>query len=390
MQPIRVLHLLKTAVGAAWALHQMRELVRLGVEVHVALPDGPLVARCQDAGIHVHVAQFDMPVRAPWRVPVVAARLRNLVATLNPDLIHSHFVGTTLMMRLALGTTHPTPRIFQVPGPLHLESPFFRRAELATAGPHDCWIGSCRWTCDTYLKMGIDPARVFLSYYGTDISRFARRERGKLRSEIGAPPERRIIGMVAYMYPPKWFLGQYRGLKGHEDLIDAVRILVDAGHDVQAVFVGGAWNGAHAYEGRVRRYGYERLKDRAVFLGTRHDVLELYPDFDVAVHPSHSENVGGAVESLLLGVPTITTNVGGFPDVMTDGESGLLVPPRNPNRLAEAIEATLSDPERARLRAERGRERVRRLFDVRTTAAQVAAIYETILMSRRIACTAVI
>ncbi len=378
-RPIRVLHLLKTSVGATWALRQVRELVRLGVEVHVALPEGPLVAHYKAAGVHVHLARFDFPVQTPWRAPGIIAGLRHLVHTVQPDCIHSHFVGTTLTMRLALGRAGRIPRIFQVPGPLHLESPFFRRAELAVAGPADYWIASCRWTCDAYQAMGVARKHVFLSYYGTDVEDFVRGRGGKLRTEPGIVPGRPIVGMVAYMYGPKWVLGQKRGLKGHEDLIDALRIVIDSGLDLQAVFVGGAWNGAHDYERRVRAYGHERLGERAVFLGTRNDVPDLYPDLDVVAHPSHSENVGGAAESLLLGVPTVATNVGGFPDVVVDGVSGWLVPPRDPPRLAAAITAAIHDPVRARVMAEHGSRRVRELFDVRVTAAQIADIYQTIL-----------
>lgn len=374
-RPIRVLQLLKTAVGATWALRQVRELVRLGVDVHVALPAGPLVAQYQAAGAIAHLAQFDFPTRAPWRLPAMAGALRSLVRQIQPDVIHSHFVGTTLTMRLALGRTCQIPRVFQVPGPLHLESPFFRRMELAVAGPADYWIGTCRWTCDAYQRYGVEQRRIFLSYYGTDVERFTPGGAGKLRAELDIAPEQPIIGMVAYMYGPKWYMGQRRGLKGHEDLIDALRLMLDSGIDLRAVFVGGAWNGALEYERRVREYGDARLGGRAIFLGTRHDVVDLYPDLDVVAHPSHSENVGGAAESLLLGVPTVATEVGGFPDVVVPGESGWLVPPRDPSRLAAAITAALNDRRRARAMAERGRERVRQLFDVRTTAAEVAAVY---------------
>lgn len=374
---MRVLHLLKTAVGATWALRQMRQLVELGVNVHVALPDGPLVPQYRAAGVTTHLDQFDLPIRRPQAWPALFARLRALVNTVQPDIIHSHFVGTTLAMRLALGRSHSIPRLFQVPGPLHLEHPFFRRAEIASAGPADSWIGSCRWTCDCYLRCGIAPERVFLSYYGIDTDAFVPAAPGALRAELGLRPEQRVVGMVAYMYAPKRYLGQSRGLKGHEDLIDALALVRQQRHDVIGVFVGGAWNSATAYEQRVRAYGRQRLADAAVFLGTRRGVAALYADFDVVVHPSHSENVGGAAESLLLAVPTISTDVGGFPDVVIPGETGWLVPPRSPARLAAAIHEALDHPARARELAANGQRLTRRLFAVRRTAREVYDIYRT-------------
>src|SRR5262245_42471446 len=117
----KVLHLVKTSDGANWALEQMRELVRLGVEVHVALPPGGAhVPDYEAAGVTVHPLQTDFPIRKPWLAPSMFKDFRLLVAELNPDIIHSHFVGTTLTMRLAIGKTHPIPHIFQVPGPLHV------------------------------------------------------------------------------------------------------------------------------------------------------------------------------------------------------------------------------------------------------------------------------
>ena len=101
---MRVLHLVKTSVGAAWALRQMRELVRLGVEVHAAVPAaGPLTRRYAEVGVTVHQDNFDLPIRRPREALVRMRRLRRLVDEIRPDLIHSHFVGTTLTMRLALG-----------------------------------------------------------------------------------------------------------------------------------------------------------------------------------------------------------------------------------------------------------------------------------------------
>jgi glycosyltransferase involved in cell wall biosynthesis len=358
----------------------MRMLRALGVEVHVALPpDGPLAAECAAAGVVVHRAAIDFPARRPWAFAAVARQIRALVDGVEPDLIHSHFVGTTVSMRLALGREHPTPRVFQVPGPLHLEHVFFRRAELLAAGAHDYWIGSCRWTVDRYGRCGVTADRRFLSYYGTDLATYTTAARGALRAELSLPARTRIVGMVAYMYAPRAVLGQWRGLKGHEDLIDAVALCVEQGRDVVAVFIGGAWKGASRYERRVREYGRRRLGARAVFLGTRLDVPRLYPDIDIAVHPSHSENVGGAAESLLMGVPTIATAIGGFPDVIRHGETGWLVPPRRPSALADAIGEALDDPVRARRMALEGQRRARQMLDVRESARQVKAIYETIL-----------
>lgn len=377
---MKVLHLLKTSVGASWALRQIRELVKLDIEVHVALPGGgPMVGRYDDIGAVEHYLQTDFPTRALWKSFGVSKQLSELVDSIHPDIIQSHFVGTTLSMRLFLKGKRNVPRIFQVPGPLHLEHPFFRQIEIATANISDVWIGSCKWTCDRYKQSGIASQRIFLSYYGTDIETYVPKPPGKLRKELRLEHHCNIIGMVAYMYAPKRYLGQNRGLKGHEDLIDAFRICLDHDPNIRCVIVGGAWNNATKYELAVRNYAQEKCGDKIIFLGTRQDVPDIYADFDVAIHPSHSENVGGAVESCLLGVPTIATKVGGFPDLIRDGETGWLVPPKNPQELASAILEALNNPAEAKKRALSGQKLARDLFDVRRTAAEVKSIYSQIL-----------
>src|SRR5688500_20117723 len=90
---MKVLHLAKTSIGATWALRQMRELVKLGVEVHVAIPPGPLIEKYEHAGIHVHLGQFDFPMRRSHQLPPRMRAFEQLVANVQPDLIHSHFVG---------------------------------------------------------------------------------------------------------------------------------------------------------------------------------------------------------------------------------------------------------------------------------------------------------
>ena len=376
---LRVLHLVKTSTGASWAFRQTRELVKLGIEVHVALPPNGNSSILENSGMTVHRLQPDLPINQPWIWPRRLKQLRALISYVNPHVIHSHFVGTTLAMRLSLGKTHWTPRLFQVPGPLHLEHKFFRELDVSTAGPVDRWVASCQWTYDRYLNEGIRKDRVFLSYYGIDLNSFSNAYPGKLRCELGLASQSPLIGMVAYMYPPKHYLGQKRGIKGHEDLIDAVALCRQRLPGIKVVFIGGAWNNATGYERTIHRYARQRLGNGAIFLGTRNDVNQLYPDLDVAVHPSHSENLGGAGESLLSCIPTIATNLGGFPDIVIPNQTGWLVPAHDPVRLADTIIEVLRDPLRARRLAEAGRERVRHLLDIRENARQIKEIYDSVL-----------
>jgi len=378
---MKALHLLKTSVGARWALLQLRELTALGVECHVVLPeDGGLAPQYTAAGVTVHVLDLNAAPLTP-RFFASARSLASLVARLDPDVVHSHFVATTLLMRYALRGQRAR-RVFQVPGPLHLENSVIAGVEVATAGSSDFWIASCEWTRQRYRALGIAAKRVFLSHYGSDLDACRPVAGGALRAELNLPEPTRIAGMVAYCYKPKTYLGSRRGIKGHEDFIDAIGLLRRQGVDVVGVIAGGAWKGAESYYEAVQAHARNNADARVLFLGTRRDIASVYADLDVAVHPSLSENLGGAAESLLFGVPTVTTNIGGFPDLITEGTTGRMVPPRNPVQLADAMGALLADRTGAAAMAVEGRRHARELLDVRRTAGQIASIYREISGSR--------
>lgn len=378
---MKVLHIVKTATGATWVYHQVRVLRKLGLEIVVALPSATegLAPRYRECGAEVMPVDLDFPAQRPWRLPTILQACRALVQQVKPDLIHTHHVGTTLVTRLALGKRSPIRRLFQVAGPLHLEHAFFAWLDRQTAGPADSWIATCRWTQQKYLEMGISAERVWLCYAGTDISPFGTARTNKLRRELGVAHEAPLVGMVAYMYAPRLLLGQTRGLKGHEDFIAAMRLLRERRPDALGVIIGGPWGNANRYERRLRDMGRDLCGGSLIFTGHRADVAEIYPDLDVAVVPSRSENLGGAVEPLLCGVPVVATCVGGLPDAVREGETGWLVPPRAPDALARGVLRALENPVEARRRAMQGRKLMQNLLDVQQTARQTANIYEQAL-----------
>ena len=92
------------------------------------------------------------------------------------------------------------------------------------------------------------------------------------------------------------------------------------------------------------------------------------------------------MESLALAVPTITTNIGGFPDVVIEGETGRRVPAKDPAALAEAIAVALDDPRASAEMARKGQKLVRGMFNARNTSAQIASIYVAIIEGRSLPC----
>jgi glycosyltransferase involved in cell wall biosynthesis len=383
---MKVLHILKTAIGANWAYEQARALHALGVEIVVALPPGnrskfPLLApRYRAAGIEVVEIDLNLPTACPWQMPAVFKNCRQLVRDVRPNLIHTHHVGTTFVVRLALGRRSCVPRIFGVTGTLHLEQQSMARADTHLAGPQDFWLATCRWTQSRYEELGISPERIFLAYLGTDIHSYRTERTGTLRAKLGLGPEMPLVGMVSLIYPPKRFLGAARGHKGHEDFISAFARLCENRPEVRGVMIGGLWGMGNWYEDRIRYLAEKLCGGNLTFLDTRNDIPELYPDLDLAVIPSYSDGLAySVVEPLLAGVPVVATNVGGIPDIVRDGKTGWLVAPGNPNGLSAAMREALDHSGEARSRALAGQKLARQLLDLEDTGRAVLEVYESIL-----------
>ena len=383
---MRVLHVVKTADGADWAAAQAAELVKLGTEVHVALPraQGRTVQKWVDSGAVTHIAPTNLPIRSPWSLPATARRLRDLVSSVRPDLIHTHFFGSTVLLRLALGASHRIPRLFQVPGPLHLEHWFWRTVELSTAGPCDSWVASSRCILAHYRAAGVSEERLYLSYYGIPAGVCSVARRGFLRKRYGIADHMKIVGNANFMYPPKWYLGQRVGLKAHEDVIDALGLVLKQRADVMGVLIGGSPTASDRYERRLRQRARAVGGHRILMTGYLpvEEIRQMWPDFDIAVHVPISENCGGVGEPMLAGVSIIAGRVGGLPEAVIDGVTGSLVPVRRPPELACAILRVLDSPDRYVALARNGQALMRRMVSTERIGQEVLAIYAHALGSQ--------
>ncbi len=380
---MRVLHVVKTTDGAAWAAAQAAVLSHLGIEVHVALPldKGIAVVRWKVAGAKIHIIDCSLPVLFPQRIPSRAKTIRELISSVKPDIIHSHFVTTTIMLRIALGRNHYIPRIFQVPGPLHLEYFIPRSIEISLAGTADWWVPSSRFALQLYRSHGVPNDRLFLSYYGVDIDALKKSISNKeIRKHIDSS-HNMVVGNVNYMYPPKYLLGQTFGIKRHEDVIDALSIVLSKRTDVMGLLVGGQWGKGTAYEKGLKQRAMRVGNGRILMPGrvSNDEALDWWKQFTCVVHVPISENCGGVVEPLIYGIPVIASYVGGLPEVIINGVTGWSVPPKKPVKLAETILYVLDNLSEARHRADRGRELVSIMFDVNRTGEEIANLYYHIL-----------
>ena len=326
------------------------------------------------------MADLSLPVGRPHRLLDTLRATRDIVDSVQPDIIHTHFVTNALTLRLALGKNHRIPRIYQVAGPLHLEHWHTRQADLRTAGMSDYWVASSRCIATHYRNAGVPTGRLFLSYYGFRATAGAKND--FLRNKLGIPASARIIGNISYIYPPKYLLGSRVGLKGHEQLIDALAIVTGQFDDVYGVLVGNTLPGYGAgYEEGLRKRAQKAGAGRILMPGyfSSTEVQQSWPDFQCAVHVPFSENCGGVVEPLSAGVPVIASDVGGLPEVVIDHMTGRIVRERSPEVLAAAILDVLSNLKYWEKTAAEGRRLVATMFDVNRTGGEIFSIYQHIL-----------
>lgn len=168
------------------------------------------------------------------------------------------------------------------------------------------------------------------------------------------------------------FAGQIRHVKGVDYLLDAMA-LVPAERKIGLLLLGRIQDADIG-----RRIEKAKAADpRIVYAGFRKDVTAIVGKTDISVMPTvEREGLAKAViEAQALGVPAIVTDVGGLPEIVRDGVTGLVVPPRNARALADAILALAADPERRRAMGAAAVRRVEEVFDYRESARQFAALF---------------
>ena len=179
-------------------------------------------------------------------------------------------------------------------------------------------------------ETGVAPARVVSIATGIDLARYRRGDRNAARAALGLPPNDLVVGIVATM----------RGWKGHSFLFEAFAAMADRG--ARLVAVGDGPQRATLGE-LASTLG---IADRVAFPGNQDDVVPWLQAMDLFCLPSWA-NEGvpqGLMQAMACGVPVVSTPVGSIGEIVRDGETGLLVPPRDAPALRRAIERLRDDP----------------------------------------------
>jgi glycosyltransferase involved in cell wall biosynthesis len=284
-------------------------------------------------------------------------RLTSWVLDSRPHVLHGYLFGPNLLAVLA-GRLTGVPAViskrnvdaFETPRQVWGQRIAHRLATHVTAVSET--------VAETARALGVPRERITVIPNGVDAARF--------RAAVPDAAVRRANGMVIGS------VGCLAPRKDYGTLLEALAILRQHGRQFRAVLVGDGPE-RRALEDRAGTLG---LAPYVEFLGERADVERLLPAMDVFVLSSREEGIPNALlEAMAAGRASVATAVGGTAEVLTDGETGWLVPPGSPPALAEALEDALTHPDEARRRGEAARLATEERMDLDTMVRRHEALY---------------
>ncbi|HZP95142.1 MAG TPA: glycosyltransferase family 4 protein [Candidatus Limnocylindria bacterium] len=374
---MRVIHITTSDMSLRYLLlDQLRYLQAEGHEVTAVSGPGPWVEAVRAAGIPVKTVPLTRRIAPFQDLGAFGALAWHLLRT-RPDVVHTHTPKASLLGQWAAALVRVRRRVHTIHGlyfPGHMRPErrwlyvWLERLQMA---PAHVILSQNAEDLETVRRDHIaDPRRLRYLGNGIDLARFqpdgaSVKSRAATRAAIGVPDGDLVVGMV----------GRLVREKGYPELFEAARLVLRERPDTTFISIGGE-EPAKGDCVELDDPALVALGDRMKMLGHRDDVEDLYAAMDLLVLPSHREGFPRApMEAAATGIPVVATDVRGCRDVVVDGETGLLVPVRDPERLAAAILRILGDD---RLRARMGvagRALAEERFDQRAVFQRVADAY---------------
>lgn len=354
-RPARSLRILHVDSERSWrgGERQVLELMRRqragGDHAELAAPaESALYRRATAEGFPGH----GVPMRGTWDVASAMA-LAGLHRSVRPDLVHWHAARAHAIGALAA--------LF-APGPKRILS---RRVDflvrrnpgsvLLYSLPIDAIIAISEGVRRALIQSGVSADRIRLVPSGIDLAPYETPfDRAEIRRRLGIGDNERIVLQVAALAPHK----------SQADLLDAAALALPTRPELR-FWVAGEGPLRPELEAQHRSLG---LGENVRFLGFREDVTDLLRAADIFCVSSYLEGLGtSTLDAMAAGLPVVATRVGGIPEIVTDGVSGILVPPRDPRQMADAIVALAADPGRRAAMGAAGRGRAREFSADRTS-----------------------
>jgi L-malate glycosyltransferase len=336
--------------------------------VLVAHPDGELARRAAEG--------HDLVLLAPAHEMDFAAafKLKRVIREYAPDIIHAHDPHAVSMASMALSTLpaakSPALAIARRVD-FHLKRNAFSRWKYKQVDAAICSSDAIR---RMVIEDGIAEDRAFTVYEGIQVEAIASQIPADIHKELWLPAGAPVVGNIAALVAHK----------GQRHLVDAAPAIVRARPDTQ-ILIFGEGELRPALQRQIKHLG---LEHSVKLVGFRPDILSLLGGLDVFVMSSLTEGLGTSIlDSMAASRAVVATTAGGIPEIVVNGETGLLVPPGHAPPLAEAIIALLADPARRQAMGAAGLARVREHFTVERMVDVTLAVYERVADRRRAAGT---
>lgn len=299
-----------------------------------------------------------------------ARELAAIVRRHGLDVIHSHNTYANLVnLAAARISRHRTVNTLYVwSDGLGFVRSALQWADRLSMPLFDQVTAHCQETFEATIKLGMKAERLSLLVCGfeANVANLGEGERSQRRAELGASQEDLVLINVARFWPEK----------AHDVLLDGFA-KVAARIPSARLWI----TGVGPEEEKIRRHCTALgLDSRVSFLGFRTDLAELLAQADIQVHPSDVEGVPLAIcAGLAAGLPIVATKVGGLPEVIRNGVSGILVPPRDPDAFAEAVIRLAGDETERRRLGAAGQRFIDEEYSLKAATRRVERVYEEVL-----------
>ena len=368
---IRILNIISdTNIGGAGRviLNYLRYADRNKFETLVAIPRGSLLKPLLEEA-EVTVYEVDGMADCSYASQDVKA-LQALIRQVKPDLVHTHgaLSGRIAAKRCRVPVVYSRHSAFPVPAKLKYP-PGRWVNKLLNEHYADHIIAVSPATRDNLTEGGISPKKITVVMNGVaPVAPISDGEKAALRQSLGLGPDVFTFGILA----------RIEDYKGHLYLVYAAKLLKDRGYSNFRILVAGTG----AFEEEVTRAVTEMgVEDVVQMLGFRSDAAALLNILDVQLNASYGTEATSMalLEGMSLGLPTIASDYGGNPFVITSGQNGLLFPSKDSAALADAMAELMDHPEEVAIMREKALETYQSRFTGEVFARNTEQIYENVL-----------
>ncbi|MBI3753107.1 MAG: glycosyltransferase family 4 protein [Deltaproteobacteria bacterium] len=324
-------------------------------------PDSIIARKASENGIEIRICRMEKSYDA--------FAVRNILKLLKAekiDIISTHSGRDSLLAGIAGRLSGRKPVIVRM---RHLALPITSRLTYSLL-PHKV-VTTSEYVRQYLISLRIPPEKIIAAPTGVDMRIFnIDAAKDVLKKELNIDDDTNVIGTVAIL----------RFKKGHHILIEAVPEVLKVFPKTVFVFAGDG-----PQEGNIKNKIKElNLTDKVFLLGLRQDIPDILKSLDIFALPTLQESLPQSVlQAMAMGKPVIGTKVGGVPEVVEDGTSGILVEPENPHALAEAIIGLLKDKERMKKMGDAGRKIVEEKYSVDAMVERMYNFYESLIGKRK-------